>query len=124
MRTLHKIITALIIALGVLHVCVTFVDYDEFNLRALWFAGAGVAIILAGFLNVALLRDASKDKVILLLCFLTNLIFVVMFAAALYLMQQPQVILGVVLFFAACVNTVFAHRIRPENAPFRELKKE
>ncbi len=62
LRTAHKIITSLIIALGILHILFTFHDYDEFSLRALWFASAGVAIILAGFLNVVLLRDVGKDK--------------------------------------------------------------
>ena len=109
-RTLHKILTGLVISLGVLHICVTFVDYEEFNLRALWFAGAGAAIVLAGFLNVVLLRDAGKDKVVFLLCLLTNFIFVVMFAAALFLMQQPQVVLGIVLFLAVCVTTFLIHR--------------
>lgn len=93
-KTAHKIVTGLMIALGLLHVSVTFVDYDTFSLRALWFAGAGVAIILAGFLNVVLLRDAGKDRVVRLLCVLANIIFAAMFAAALTLMQQPQVFVG------------------------------
>lgn len=61
-KTAHKIITGLIIVLGLIHVFVTFIDYDEFSIRALWFASAGVAIILAGFLNIILLRDTGKDK--------------------------------------------------------------
>lgn len=86
--TAHKILIGLIIALGVLHVLVTFHDYDTFSLRALWFASAGVAIILASFLNIVLLRDIWKDKVVWLLYILTNIIFAVMFSAALFLMQQ------------------------------------
>lgn len=108
--TAHKIITGLMIALGSLHVLFTFHDYDEFSLRALWFASAGVAIILAGFLNIALLRDAGKDKVVRLLAVLTNIIFAVMFSAALYLMQQPQVFFGVALFAVATVFAFLAHR--------------
>jgi hypothetical protein len=64
----------------------TFYDYDEFSLRALWFTSAGVALILAGFLNVVMFRDVGKDRVVRLLCVLTNIIFAVMFSAALYLM--------------------------------------
>jgi hypothetical protein len=87
-RTTHKIITSLLIALGSLHILFTFHDYDEFSLSALWFASAGVAIILAGFLNIVLLRAVGKDKLVWLLCILTNVIFAVMFSAVLYLMQQ------------------------------------
>lgn len=72
-------------------------------MRALWFASAGVAIILAGFLNIVLLRDVGKDQLVKLLCVLTNLIFVVMFFAVLFLMPQPQVFVGVALFGIAAV---------------------
>lgn len=104
LRTIHKIITGLIIALGLLHILFTFHDYDEFSLRALWFASAGIAMILAGFLNIVLLRDVGKDNVVRFLSILTNLIFAVMFAAALYLMQQPQVFVGVALFIVASIT--------------------
>lgn len=103
LRTTHKIITGFMIALGLLHILFTFHDYDEFSLEALWFAGAGVAIILAGFLNIVLLRDTGKDKVVRLLCILTNIIFAVMFTAALFLMQQPQVLFGAALFTVATI---------------------
>lgn len=98
------------IALGSLHILFTFHDYDEFSLRALWFASAGVAIILAGFLNIVLLRDVGKDKVVWLLCVLTNIIFAVMFSAALLLMRQPQVFVGVALFLVAAVLAVLNPR--------------
>lgn len=98
------------IALGSLHLFFTFHDYDEFSLRALWFASAGVAIILAGFLNIVLMRDAGKDKVVWLLCVLTNIIFAVMFSAALYLMQQPQVLIGIALFAVATILAVLNPR--------------
>jgi len=110
LRAIHKVITGLMIALGSLHLIFTFHDYDEFSLSALWFASAGVAIILAGFLNIVLLRDAGKDKVIRLLCVFTNIIFAVMFSGALYLMQQPQVLVGIALFAVATVLTVLLPR--------------
>jgi hypothetical protein len=93
------------IALGSLHILFTFHDYDEFSLSALWFASAGMAIILAGFLNIILLRDVGKDKVVWLLCLLTNIIFAGMFSAALYLMQQPQVFVGAALFALAAISS-------------------
>lgn len=110
LRTTHKIITGLMIALGSLHILFTFHDYDEFSLRALWFASAGVAIILAGFLNVILLRHVGKDKLVSLLCVLTNFIFVVMFGATLFLMQQPQVLFGMALFGVATILALLNSR--------------
>lgn len=104
LRTIHKIITGLIIALGLLHVLFTFHDYDEFSIRALWFASAGIAIILAGFLNIVLLRDVGKDSVVRLLSILSNLIFAVMFIAVLSLMPQAQVFFGAALFIVASIT--------------------
>jgi hypothetical protein len=97
----HKIITGIIIVLGVLHVLMTFHDYDSFSLSALWFASAGVAIILAGFMNVILLREAGRDMVVRALCLITNLTFAVMFVSALLILPQPQVFVGAALFIAA-----------------------
>jgi len=112
LRTVHKIIAGLMIALGLLHILFTFHDYDEFSLRAVWFASAGVAIILAGFLNVIWLRDLGEDKVIWLLCLLPNIIFTVMFSAVLSLMNQPQVFLGIALFAIATIITL----VKPSKA--------
>ncbi len=110
LRTAHKIVTGLIIALGSLHVLVTFLDYDSFSLRALWFASAGVAIILTGFLNLILMRDVGKDKVVWMLCLLTNLFFSVLFAVALNLLNQPQVFAGVALFILATITSFLIHK--------------
>jgi len=112
LRTAHKILTGIIIALGVLHVLMTFHDYDSFSVRALWFASAGVAIILAGFLNTILLRDVSKDLVVWTLCIITNLIFAVMFVLALFVLPQPQVFVGAGLFIAATILSVIKPRGR------------
>lgn len=113
LKTTHKIVTGLMIALGSLHILFTFHDYDEFSLEALWFASAGVTIILAGFLNIVLLRDTGKDKVVRLLCIITNIIFAVMFTAALFLMQQPQVFFGAALFTVATIIALIISR--PQN---------
>ena len=109
LRTAHKILAGVIAALGVLHVSVTFRDYDSFSAGALWFAGAGVAIILAGFLNVILLR-AGRDTVVWLLCSVTNVIFAVMFALALLILPQPQVFVGAGLFIAATFFSLIKRR--------------
>ncbi len=111
LRTAHQIITGLMIALGLIHLSVTFADYDTFSLGALWFASAGVAIVLAGFLNVILLRDAGgRDKVVRLLCVFTNIIFAAMFGAALILMRQPQIFVGLALFIIAAITSLTVNK--------------
>jgi hypothetical protein len=102
-KGLHKIAAGLIIALGCLHITFTFFNYDSFSLDAMWFAGAGLAIVLAGFLNVILIRDIGRDPVVRALCQIANISFALLFAVALTLMQQPQVFVGVLLFGGAAV---------------------
>ena len=101
MKMAHKIITGFIIALGLLHLAFTFHDYNRFTLDAVWFASAGIAMILAGFLNIAVIRDGGKDKVIWALCLIANSMFAVLFAVVSFIMPQPQVYFGILLFAAA-----------------------
>jgi peptidoglycan/LPS O-acetylase OafA/YrhL len=98
LKTAYKICSWLIVALGCAHLAFTFHDYDEFSMRAFYFFGSGLAIVFAGFLNVALIRDGGRDRVIKLLCLVANVTCALLFAAAILMMRQPQVFVGVALF--------------------------
>jgi hypothetical protein len=110
LQTAHTACTYLIIALGALHLLFTFHNYDEFTLDALWFASAGVAIIFAGFLNLILIRSAGQDALTTTLCFVSNLVMAGLFVAALWLMRQPQVFVGALLFAVAAATSLTARR--------------
>ncbi|HEX8636074.1 MAG TPA: hypothetical protein VF703_18145 [Pyrinomonadaceae bacterium] len=112
LKTIHVACAYIIIALGVLHLLFTFHDYDEFTLRALWFAGAGCAIIFAGFLNLISVRLAGRDALARALCFIANVALTALFVAALWLMRQPQVFVGVLLFAVASIATLAARTAR------------
>lgn len=104
LTTLHKITTGLIIALGVVHIGFTYHDYDRFTMGAVWFIGTGIAIILAGFLNITLGRDVGRDRLVRWLCLTTNIVFTLGFAGALLMLPQPQVLIGLLLFASATVS--------------------
>jgi hypothetical protein len=110
LKTIHAVCAYLIIALGVLHLLFTFRNYDEFTLDALWFASAGVAIIFAGFLNLITIRHGGRDALAGTLCFVSNLVMAALFVAALWLMRQPQVFVGVLLFAVAAATSLAARR--------------
>ncbi len=103
MRLAYKICSWLIVALGCAHLAFTFHDYDSFSLDAMWFAGSGLALVFAGFLNVAHLRAGGRDRVVRALAVLTDAACALLFVAALSLMRQPQVFVGVALFALAAV---------------------
>lgn len=73
---------------------------------AMWFLGTGVAIILTGFLNLVVIREAGKDMLIRILCLITNVSFALLFGVALFQLAQPQVFLGLALFGMAGVCAV------------------
>ena len=52
MRRLYLVLAVLIIVLGLVHLLATLLLFDAFSSRALWFASAGLAIVLTGILNL------------------------------------------------------------------------
>ncbi|HKC63840.1 MAG TPA: hypothetical protein VKB86_09395 [Pyrinomonadaceae bacterium] len=106
LRTLHKIASYLIVALGCAHLLFTFHNYDSFDMDAVWFFGAGMAIVFAGFLNIVVLRADVGDRLALLLCLLADLFLLVGFAGALTVMRQPQVLTGALLSAVATVGVL------------------
>ncbi len=111
MKMLHTVASILIVALGLLHVAFTFNNYHGISYDAAWFLGTGFAIVLAGFMNIAMLRDGGKDTVIWSMALITNVIFLVGFAAAACMMRQPQVFVGAILFLT---TTIFSFVVNPK----------
>jgi ABC-type Fe3+-siderophore transport system permease subunit len=117
MRLLYKVITGLIVALGCLHIGFTPFNYSRFDMDAMWFVSAGVAIILAGFLNVAVIREAGKDPVVRTLCVITNASFALLFGVALFQLAQPQVLVGLALFGVAGVCALLTRSGSEKDSP-------
>ena len=112
MNLSYKIVSYLMIALGMIHQAFA-VGGGKFNLNVLWFVGSGFAIIFAGFLNVAFLRMTPKDPLVHALCIITNLTNTILFAVAYFtVLDEPQVIVGILLFALA---TVFSLALKNES---------
>ena len=97
LKRLYKLSTGLLIALGAVHVAYTPWVYDGYSLDALWFISAGIAIIFAGLMNVVLLRGAGEDRVVWRIVVGTNLAITLLFPAALLVLREPQVFIGLFL---------------------------
>ncbi len=52
MRRLYLVLAVLVVLLGLVHLLATFQLFDALSSRALWFASAGLAIVLTGILNL------------------------------------------------------------------------
>ena len=97
LRTLHKISSVLLVALGVVHTALTPVFYGRFSHNALWFAGSGLAMIFVGLLNLTLGRDVGRDRLVRVFCHSANLLTVVFGFLMVAVNRDPQVIFGLVL---------------------------
>src|SRR4051794_27060405 len=106
MKRVQLIASILVVILGLLHIAVTFHDFDHLSINAVWFAGSGVAIVLAGFLNIALLRDVGNDKLIRAMCIFANVVFLIGFAGATFMLPQPQVYFGALLFLIVTIGSI------------------
>lgn len=109
LRTLHKISSALLVALGVVHAALTPVFYGRFTLGALWFAGSGLAMIFVGLLNLTLGRDAGRDRLVRVYCHAANLLTLFFGVLIVTLAREPQVIFGLMLIV---IMTVTAFTLR------------
>jgi hypothetical protein len=73
----------LIILLGVVHIVLTPVWFDEFVMRVMWYIAQGLMAILVGFVNIMAARNRWHDPVTVRLCHTANLLglgFVVIYS--------------------------------------------
>ena len=89
MKTLYKISTFVILALGVLHVSLTPVLFRSLTPNALWFVSGGMVIIFLSFFNFILMGDAGQQRTVRMLTHTANLIGLV-FAGAMLIIESRR----------------------------------
>jgi hypothetical protein len=89
MKTLYKVNTILILALGLLHISLTPMFFPSLTSGALWFAGGGIMILFLSFLNFILMSGGSKQRVATVLTHTANLTGLV-FACAILLIESRR----------------------------------
>ena len=104
MKTLHKISSVLLVALGVVHTALTPVFYGKFSHNALWFAGSGLAMIFVGLLNLTLSRDVGRDGLVRIFCYAANLLTVVFGFLMVTMNREAQVLFGFALIVVMTVT--------------------
>ena len=98
MKTAHKVCAWLLVALGAVHTAVTPLVVERFSARAVWFAGAGLAMIFGGFLNVVLNGSrAALSRAGRALCHAANLLMLVFGALAVTVVPEPQAYFALLL---------------------------
>ena len=99
------LLAGLALALGLGHMSFLLAGPPGWDLNRLWFAGTGLAFLLAALLNV-IGRNAPGRSASGLAVTAANLIVAGFFATAWPLLKGPQVIVGGLLFAVLAVLTI------------------
>ncbi len=94
LKKIHLICASALILLGVVHTSLTPVIIGRFSMGALYFASAGLAMILLGFLNLSL-RSDNGNRVLRILCHTANIVMTAFAAFAVIVIPEPQAYFGV-----------------------------
>jgi hypothetical protein len=98
---LIKIISVVIVLLGIVHISFAFPIY--LNTDTLWFVGAGFAIIFSGLINLIAIENGGT-KFSLWIAFLCNAFNCALFCIALTILNEPQVYFGIIIFLLAAIS--------------------
>jgi hypothetical protein len=109
-KRLDPVCAWIILALGVVHVCVTPFVYSHFSQSAVWFAGSGLAGIFAGMLNLLRIRHGNAISALHTFSMIANLLSLVWIIAGTAsllpaLRENPQ---ALILLVAILVETLFS----------------
>ena len=118
MRILYKISSFLILALGLVHLCMAPVLFKGFTSAALWFVSGGVMIVFISFFNFLLISEAGKERLVKVFCNMANLTGLV-FAGAMLILESRRanpgpsswVVLAVLVFETI---SAFRYSLRPQ----------
>lgn len=98
MTRVLAVLAAIGLTLGLMHLGLSALAWRNWSAEVLWFAGSGLAIVLAGLLNVVMIRAAARDRPQRLVWVLANLATALFFVGAWFVLPQPQVIVGGLVF--------------------------
>lgn len=105
-RRTRRVLAAIIILFGLIHISFVF-PVITLNESVLWFIGTGCMLVFSGFLNLAVVQYCAKS-LIGYLTLISNIICMGLFILSLWVMREPQVYLGIALYFIASVILVIA----------------
>jgi hypothetical protein len=112
--TIHLISTLALILLGVIHTSLTPILVGRFSMGAMYFASAGLALVLLGFLNLALRNDKGGNRVLRILCHIANILMTVFAAFAVIVIPEAQAYFGLGMLI---LQTLSAFMLRTGSGP-------
>jgi hypothetical protein len=116
LKRLHLISSCALVLLGAVHTSLTPVLVGRFSMGAMYFASAGLALMLLGFLNLALRSDSGTNRVLRTLCHAANILMTVFAVFAVLVIPEPQAYFGLAMLIT---QTLSAFALTTTAAPAR-----
>ena len=107
MKKSYKIVTYVIILLGLIHIGITPVIFDEFTMRVGWFIGVGLMMIFLSFLNIAYWRTGVNDKFVKKICLTANCIALLYSFLVVTVDKDPQSFLVIALLAYLTFSSIY-----------------
>lgn len=111
LKRLSRIAAYMMIALGVVHLSFTPFAYRQFTDNTVWFMGAGLAPVFAGFMNIILVRNAGIDRAIYAFCLIANIVLLSFFVLAAFVIPSPPPFIGILLTLITSIAMIALERV-------------
>jgi hypothetical protein len=113
LRPLHGMAVGMLIALGIVHIALTPKAVPDLSDEVVWFAAAGVALVLLGLLNVVANRATGLDRVGRTLRHAANVGSTLFAAIAAVAVHEPQAYLGLSALVVLTATALCGKTARP-----------
>ena len=110
-KKIRIVFSILLMVLGTAHTCFTLVFYPALNLAALWFAGAGLAFLFLGLLNLS--ENTPFRRWFAWAKLGANMLGMLYVIAVAWKLPEPQAFIGVL--FTAVLTVCAFLEIRPKS---------
>jgi asparagine N-glycosylation enzyme membrane subunit Stt3 len=109
MKKLYKILSYLLILLGVIHIAFTPVFVSTFSPAAVWFVAGGLALVFLGLLNLIAIQAAKR--LTFSTCLIANLIGIVYGILIVIAVTEPHAFAALVLIILVTLGSVNGRKV-------------
>lgn len=107
MKKMYMAVSILFVLLGIVHAACTPVFYRSYSLDALWFAGTGMGVSLAGLLNISAIKTDNYQ--VYIIAIVSNILCLIFFILiGLFIGLEIQAVAGLVLIASMLVLSVYS----------------
>lgn len=117
MTLVHRISAALVILLGLVHIAMAPVFFDELAMRVMWCVAQGLLAVMIGIINFAAERSAWIDRPTALMCHCANGLGTLFVALYSVVDRSAPSYVAIVLLALLAVSAPALHRRGPMVRP-------